>query len=113
MSQKIYQVAVIQTATDVEGDGEIRMQQGIMEAIEELNSTNGIDARFEPLPINHRGFYGSQILSTQFAVALGELRRESSVRNAEKVHALSLRMHALDNEPLPAPGVIFRRGYSA
>ncbi|AWN08879.1 hypothetical protein MLDJOKPK_00028 [Salmonella phage SPAsTU] len=113
MTQKIYQVAVIETATDADGDSEIRMQQGIMETIEELNATNGIDARFEPLPIKHRGFYGSRILSTQFAVALGELRRESTVRNAEKVHAISLRMSALDNEPLPAPGVIFQRGYSA
>ncbi|HHS7556224.1 TPA: hypothetical protein ACTPQ1_004514 [Salmonella enterica] len=112
MSQNVYQIAVIETATDVDGDGEMRMQQGIMDSINELNATNPIDARFVALPIKRRGFYGSHILSTQFAVALGELRRETTVRNAEKVHALSLRMHALDSEPLPVPGAIFRQGES-
>ncbi|QVW55069.1 hypothetical protein pEaSNUABM29_00025 [Erwinia phage pEa_SNUABM_29] len=107
MTQKVYQVAVIQTATDMEGESEIRMQQGIMEFVNALNNTNNFDARFEPLPINRRGFYGSRILSTQFAVALGELRREPNDRNAEKVNRLSLKMEELDRSPLPGPGAIF------
>lgn len=107
---KNYQVAIIETATDIDGEGEIRMQTRIKESVKALNATNGFDGRFELLPISRRGFYGSRVLSTQFAVALSELCGEPTPERADKVHKLSLWMADLAKQPLPAPGIIFGTG---
>lgn len=93
---KVYHIAVLRQATDLEGDGELRMQEAILSTVKELNQANNFDARFEALPVSRGAFYGSQILATQYAMALSELRNNPSPETAAKMNKLSLWMNNLD-----------------
>ena len=100
---KVYHIAVLRQATDLESDGELRMQEAILSTVKELNQANNFDARFEALPLSRSAFYGSQILATQYAMALSDLRNNPSPETATKMNKLSLWMNNLD---APATSIV-------